>query len=107
MSALGYGLRCCSAPCRERDDEAGNPTWMPYVGFTVVNASLFDITVTHIDLELGIPMANKGVVTPAIWLQPARGYGDSKLSDVSLAASPSTRGELSRVCTKRATLSRR
>ena len=57
-------------PVQGENDEVGNPTWIRYVGFTVVNASLFDITVTHIDLELGIPIANKMVVTPAIWLQP-------------------------------------
>lgn len=53
-------------------------------GFTITNANHFEITITYIELELGVPVNHKGSYTAYLGVLPKRGYQGTPLSDFSL-----------------------
>ena len=60
-------------------------TWESFVGFSITNASPFDVTITSVSLGLGI-LVDKihGPFTPAMQFSHVRQYRGSTLSDWSL-----------------------
>ena len=65
----------------ERQDDNVNPRSKNFVGLIFANASLLDITITHIDYEVGVPVDRPKVPTQSLHLLPVYEYRDTKLSD--------------------------
>ena len=69
---------------QDGDDEFGNPNWKSFVGLTIANASPFDITITSIEFEQGIPIDSDSRISTVVWFPHVTRYKDSLLSNVSL-----------------------
>ena len=69
---------------RYYDDDSGKPQEKSFVGFSIANASPFDITITSIGLELGIPIDNDGGVRSELYIPQVTIYKRWELSNFSL-----------------------
>ena len=58
--------------------------WISFVGFSITNASPFEITITSLGLELGIPEDNDGAFTSQIDFPHITKFKDRELSDSTL-----------------------
>ena len=68
-----------------RHDFQTGGTWKSFVGFSITNASPFDVIITSISLGLGIPVDRiRGPFTPSIQLSHIDRYRGATLSDCSL-----------------------
>ena len=77
-------LTLLSHAVRYYDDDSGKPQEKSFVGFSIANASPFDITIRSFGLELGIPIDNDGSVRPEIYIPQITSYKGWELSDFSL-----------------------
>lgn len=64
--------------------DTDSPNGVCFVGFTITNASLFDITITHVNFELGIPENKQGGVTVSMQLPEITKYKGRELSNIKL-----------------------
>ena len=64
--------------------DTDSPKWVCFVGFTITNASLFDITITIVDFEVGIPENKQGSVPLSMQLTEITKYKGRELSNVNL-----------------------
>ena len=73
ITTLSYAIRYY-------DDDSGKPQEKSFVGFSIANASPFDITITSIGLELGIPIDNDGGVRSELYIPQVTSYKKWELS---------------------------
>ena len=72
-------------PSRYDYQTGDEDTWKSFVGFSITNASLFDVIITSISLGLGIPVDRiRGPFTSSIQLSHIDRHRGATLSDCSL-----------------------
>ena len=76
LTSISHGVRYYN--------DSGKPQEKSFVGFSIANASPFDITITSIGLEMGIPIDKDRAVRPQISIPPVTSYKEWEISDFSL-----------------------